>query len=198
VSFAAELDGCVTVAQPSGAEWHTRAERSSGPRQLKATETTSSTSVRRWIIAITVTHGRNLRPHRVRSIEVATGHGSCSAVLIGCHMADEIMQEPSLARQIRDLRKRFGGKQWWLAHAIGCTVAAVSLWESGKRTPQADTLVRIVHALMEAGASSTDVDRLCKSWRKAKLECVLGVEGTDLAPRRGGGAPRHREERKAS
>lgn len=88
------------------------------------------------------------------------------------HMVNEIAPEPSLGRQIKDLRKRFGGKQWWLAHAIGCTVAAVSLWETGKRTPQASTMARIVHALSQAGVAPSDVARLCKSWREATLNCV--------------------------
>ena len=55
---------------------------------------------------------------------------------------------------VRDLRQRFVGKQLCLSHAVGCTVAAVSFWESGKRLPQRSTLSRILHALAHEGASS--------------------------------------------
>jgi DNA-binding XRE family transcriptional regulator len=111
-------------------------------------------------------------------------------------MAKEIMVEPLLSHQLKELRKRFGGKQWWLAQAIGCTEAAVSLWENGKRTPQEQTLARIVHALTEAGASPGEAARLCDSWREARRKCVLGVERAERA--RPGRGPRHQDERKAS
>jgi predicted transcriptional regulator len=109
------------------------------------------------------------------------GSGKSRAWLVqrkrmGCHMVDQIVTGASLARQLRDLRKRFGGKQWWLAHAIGCTEAAVSLWENGKRTPHVRTLGRIANALAEAGAPPGDVARLCESWRQAKLKAALELE----------------------
>ncbi len=72
----------------------------------------------------------------------------------------------SFSRQLRTLREQFGGKQLWLAHAVGCTEAAVSFWETGKRIPYRCTLSRIVDALMEAGASATEVAVLCRCWRE--------------------------------
>src|SRR6266542_1782520 len=72
----------------------------------------------------------------------------------------------SFANQLKILRERFGGKQLWLACALGCTDAAVSFWERGKRVPHRCTLSRIVYVLMQAGASRTDVAELCRCWQR--------------------------------
>jgi transcriptional regulator with XRE-family HTH domain len=74
----------------------------------------------------------------------------------------------SFAGRIKELRVRFGGKQAWLAHAIGCTDAAVSFWESGKRVPDPVTLYRIVDALNAAGASSSELLVLREHWHRAR------------------------------
>jgi transcriptional regulator with XRE-family HTH domain len=71
--------------------------------------------------------------------------------------------------QIRDLRRRLGGKQVWLASAIGCTDAAVSFWETGKRIPQAVMLSRVVEALAQAGAPAYELARLKETWAEARL-----------------------------
>jgi DNA-binding transcriptional regulator YiaG len=80
-----------------------------------------------------------------------------------------VRSPPAFAVQIKDLRRRFGGKQWWLAYVAGCSDAAVSFWESGKRIPAPTTLFRIVDALQQAGASPTEVASLQQSWVRAKL-----------------------------
>jgi DNA-binding transcriptional regulator YiaG len=70
---------------------------------------------------------------------------------------------------IKDLRQRFGVKQWWLAYVTGCSDAAVSFWESGKRIPAERTLMRIVEALTEAGATAREVATLRSSWSEARV-----------------------------
>jgi transcriptional regulator with XRE-family HTH domain len=76
--------------------------------------------------------------------------------------------EASFSSHIRDLRQRLGRKQLWLAVVVGCTDAAVSYWESGKRIPNAQTISRIVDALTREGASGTELARLRRSWLKEK------------------------------
>jgi DNA-binding transcriptional regulator YiaG len=73
------------------------------------------------------------------------------------------------SHHIKDLRQRFGGKQWWLAYVSGCTDAAVSYWESGKRIPAETTLARIVDALTREGASEGEVDTLRRSWLRERV-----------------------------
>jgi hypothetical protein len=72
------------------------------------------------------------------------------------------------ADRLKELRRRLVGKQLCLSCAVGCTDAAVSFWESGKRLPQQDTLSRILDALAQGGASQSELSNLHHSWRKAK------------------------------
>lgn len=52
-----------------------------------------------------------------------------------------------IARRIRDARDQRGWSQTELADRLRCTQTAVSLWESGKRTPGLDDLIEIADAL---------------------------------------------------
>jgi transcriptional regulator with XRE-family HTH domain len=67
------------------------------------------------------------------------------------------------------MRRRLLGKQITLAWAAGCTDAAVSQWEHGKRAPNGEKLERIAIALGEAGASTDDLDDLREAWERVKL-----------------------------
>ncbi len=78
-------------------------------------------------------------------------------------------QSASFSGQIKILRQRYGRKQWWLAHVAGCSDAAVSYWESGKRIPAAGRLARIVDALLLEGASLDDIAQLRRSWADEKV-----------------------------
>jgi len=71
---------------------------------------------------------------------------------------------------LRAIRQRVVGKQAWLAHVAGCSDAAVSFWETGKRLPARSTLSRIENALTEAGASPGDLAGLRLSWFQARSE----------------------------
>jgi transcriptional regulator with XRE-family HTH domain len=85
---------------------------------------------------------------------------------------------------IKDLRRRFGVKQLWLAYVTGCTDAAVSFWESGKRIPAERTLDRIVAALTEAGATRREVAILRHSWSEARVSRRDARAPRSYGPRR--------------
>jgi DNA-binding transcriptional regulator YiaG len=97
----------------------------------------------------------------------------------------------SFSRRIKALRQRFGGKQWWLAYVAGCSDAAVSFWESGKRIPSAAKFTRILDALAQAGATPGELSKLRRSWLEEKvsrrdtkgLPLAQPVDMTRLAPR---------------
>jgi hypothetical protein len=91
--------------------------------------------------------------------DLASSTGFAS-VAVGCGR--------SFSGHIKHLRQRFGGKQWWLAYVAGCSDAAVSFWESGKRIPASGTLSRIVDALLQAGASPRELATLRRSWLEEK------------------------------
>jgi len=73
----------------------------------------------------------------------------------------------SFADRLRYLRLRFVGKQLCLSQAIGCSDAAVSFWESGKRLPQPRTFYRILNELAHEGASRAELSNLRASWVEA-------------------------------
>src|SRR4051794_37383838 len=73
------------------------------------------------------------------------------------------------ADRLRYLRLRFLGKQLCLSHAVGCSDAAVSFWESGKRLPNPRTLYRILDALAHEGVSPAELSNLRASWRDASM-----------------------------
>lgn len=52
-----------------------------------------------------------------------------------------------VARRIRETREKLGLSQAQLAERLGRTQTAVSLWESGRRTPGLDDLIEIADAL---------------------------------------------------
>ena len=73
---------------------------------------------------------------------------------------------------LRSMRRRLLGKQIALAFAAGCTDAAVSQWENGKRAPDGEKLNLISAALENAGASTDDLRHLRRAWERAKLRSL--------------------------
>ena len=63
-------------------------------------------------------------------------------------------------------------KQLSLASAAGVTVAAVSMWEAGKRVPAGRNLDRILRAFEQAGASREQVADLRWNWEEVKLSAA--------------------------
>jgi len=86
------------------------------------------------------------------------------------------------ADRLKELRRRLVGKQLCLSCAVGCTDAAVSFWESGKRLPQQDTLSRILDALAQGGASQSELSNLHSSWEQAKAHAARQAMRDDPPP----------------
>jgi len=76
------------------------------------------------------------------------------------------------AARMRELRLHLGRKQLSLASAAGVTVAAVSMWEAGKRVPAGRNLDRILRAFEQAGASREQVADLRWNWEEVKLSAA--------------------------
>ena len=58
------------------------------------------------------------------------------------------------------LRKRYIGKQLALATSVGCTEAAISFWEHGRRLPLRTLLPRIVECFRAGGAPVNELEEL--------------------------------------
>jgi transcriptional regulator with XRE-family HTH domain len=74
------------------------------------------------------------------------------------------VQNPSFAICLKRIRLSLAGKQIWLSDAMGCSDAAVSLWESGARLPSARTIGRLFAVLAEAGAPTPALLELRRTW----------------------------------
>ena len=83
-------------------------------------------------------------------------------------MTSSIGSEDYFADRLKELRQRIVGKQACLSYAVGCTDAAVSFWESGKRLPHQGMICRILLALAQGGASASELSSLLHIWQKAK------------------------------
>jgi transcriptional regulator with XRE-family HTH domain len=68
---------------------------------------------------------------------------------------------------LRSLRRRFVRKQLALSVAVGCSDAAVSFWECGKRLPDASRLERMLEIFAREGATIGDLDELHRLWERA-------------------------------
>lgn len=76
----------------------------------------------------------------------------------------------SFGSVLRKLRIRYVRKQLCLATSVGCTEAAISFWESGRRLPCPQLLALLVTGITAAGASPDEVRELVTSYRAAVLE----------------------------
>jgi DNA-binding transcriptional regulator YiaG len=72
--------------------------------------------------------------------------------------------EHKFAVCLKRIRLGLKSKQSWLATAIGCTDAAVSLWESGTRVPTTASLGRLLSALAEEGTPTAELLELRGAW----------------------------------
>ena len=70
------------------------------------------------------------------------------------------------ATALRGMRRRLLGKQLILSTGVGCTEAAVSYWENGKRAPDGRRFQAIVSVLRNAGASPVELQQLQEAWRR--------------------------------
>jgi transcriptional regulator with XRE-family HTH domain len=65
---------------------------------------------------------------------------------------------------LKRIRIALDTKQLFLSRAIGCSDAAVSLWESGARVPNPRSLGPLLAALAAAGASTSELLELRRVW----------------------------------
>ena len=69
---------------------------------------------------------------------------------------------------LRQLRKRYIGKQLGLAASLGCTEAAISFWERGRRLPLRPALPAMLECFRIGGASPNEVEALQRAYDRRK------------------------------
>jgi len=84
------------------------------------------------------------------------------------HTRLAILFPVAFAHRLKQYRTRLFTKQSSLAQAIGCSEAAVSYWEGGRRLPQPRTMTRIVYVLGHAGVSRVELIDLQRLWQGAR------------------------------
>jgi transcriptional regulator with XRE-family HTH domain len=87
---------------------------------------------------------------------------------------------------LREVRLRLGEKQMALSYEVGCSDAAVSLWESRTRLPTARNLHRLLNAIATWGATTDELLSLRAAWyRERALRSQLGTfaEGEESTSR---------------
>lgn len=84
------------------------------------------------------------------------------------HTRLAILLPVAFALRLKEYRTKLFTKQSSLAHAIGCSEAAVSYWEAGRRLPQARTMTRILTVLDHAGVSRAELVELQRTWQGAR------------------------------
>jgi DNA-binding transcriptional regulator YiaG len=92
----------------------------------------------------------------------AVGNGSSHSRVVLLHAV-------AFADALKCYRTRLFEKQCCLAQAIGCSEAAVSYWETGRRLPQRRTFHKILEVLASAGVSAADRFELQRTWLGARL-----------------------------
>lgn len=79
-------------------------------------------------------------------------------------------QTPSFGHQLREIRRRWIGKQLVLALSVGCTEAAVCFWEQNRRLPTSETLQRLEQFLTGAGVPAGELSTLKAAHCAAMLQ----------------------------
>jgi hypothetical protein len=101
-----------------------------------------------------------------------TGEPSLDAVT-GTTTADV-----SFGIRLRELRQRIAQKQASLSFHIGCTDAAISLWELSVRLPRRRTLARILAGMSAAGATQLEIHLLESAWfTETRRRCMNRIAG---------------------
>jgi transcriptional regulator with XRE-family HTH domain len=79
-------------------------------------------------------------------------------------------QDPkSFAESLRQLRLRLAEKQVALSSEIGCSDAAISQWELGRRRPTTRNFHRLLIVLAAAGATNAEMLALRAAWTNDKM-----------------------------
>ena len=98
---------------------------------------------------------------------------------IASEPASMAIQKPTFAVCLKRIRLSLAGKQIWLSDAMGCSDAAVSLWESGSRLPSARTIGRLLTVLADAGAPTPALLELRRVWLLETSARRLARRGED-------------------
>lgn len=91
-----------------------------------------------------------------------------------------------ISEQLKKFRELSGLTRNQVAEKIGCTTSAISYWENGKRQPDADTLIQLIH-LYNVHISQffdenpcediTDLElKFIMQYRKSPQECKTVIE----------------------
>ena len=123
---------------------------------------------------------RKLGSHRAR---INDRDGAAEGVPLSGGLPELLeVQATSFGAMLRALRRRLDCKQLVLSRAIGCSEAALSLWESGARFPTARSLARILVAFAEGGASPVDLLELRAMWHRAGVRRAITQGMTAPSP----------------
>jgi transcriptional regulator with XRE-family HTH domain len=87
----------------------------------------------------------------------------------------EICALATFAHSFKALRARLYIKQVTLSREIRCTEAAISYWESGRRLPQQESLLRILGAFDQYGATPSELKELEQAWQMAAIRRATGT-----------------------
>jgi len=77
-----------------------------------------------------------------------------------------IAPETSFADCLRQVRRRLVLKQTSLSLPMGCSDAAISLWEAGQRLPRRRNLHRLLEAMDACGATAAEQLSLQQAWAR--------------------------------
>jgi transcriptional regulator with XRE-family HTH domain len=82
---------------------------------------------------------------------------------------------PCFGAALRELRLRMDIKQVSLSTAMGCSDAAISLWEAGTRLPRPRFLDGLLKELAAAGASPGELGAMRELWKQERTLRLLMV-----------------------
>jgi transcriptional regulator with XRE-family HTH domain len=82
---------------------------------------------------------------------------------------------PFFGAALRELRLRLDIKQVSLSTAMGCSDAAISLWEAGTRLPRPRFLDGLLRELAGAGAPAAELGALRDLWNQERMLRLLMV-----------------------
>jgi transcriptional regulator with XRE-family HTH domain len=86
---------------------------------------------------------------------------------------DAVDRVSSFASCLRSVRRKLDLKQSYLSSAIGCSEAAISLWEAGHRFPTLKNLQRLLKAIGAGGATAAEQLGLREAWLRDKSSALL-------------------------
>ena len=68
------------------------------------------------------------------------------------------------SEELKRMRTRYAGKQLALACEMGCTEAAISMWERGKRRPSLPLVQAMIAAMRAQGAGPKELEEFFEAY----------------------------------